>query len=81
MEAAFVHPAHTRNFSVIVRKSGRTDFTENFCYTIHSNSPNPEMLVSGNSQSSTSLYIPYRHKFFMYMYTTIKNTSSVTLVA
>ena len=61
---------------------------------IHSNSPNPgalgpgaarnsEMSVSGNNQSSTSLYIvSYRHKFllYMYMYTTIKNTSSVTIL-
>ena len=58
---------------------------------IHSNSPNPgalgpgtaEMSVSGNSLSSTSLYIvSYRHKFllYMYMYTTIKNTSSVTIL-
>ena len=61
---------------------------------IHSNSPNPgalgpgtarnsEMSVSGNSQSSTSLYIvSYRHKLliYMYMYTTIKNTSSVTIL-
>ena len=61
---------------------------------VHSNSPNPgalgpgtarnsEMSVSGNSQSSTSLYIvSYRHKFllYMYMYTTIKNTSSVTIL-
>ena len=61
---------------------------------IHSNSPNPgalgpgtacnsEMSISGNSQSSTSLYIvSYRHKFllYMYMYTTIKNTSSVTIL-
>ena len=44
---------------------------------------NSEMSVSGNSQSSTSLYIvSYRHKFllYMYMYTTIKNTSSVTIL-
>ena len=61
---------------------------------VHSNSPNPgalgpgtarnsEMSVSGNSQSSTSLYIvSYRHKLllYMYMYTTIKNTSSVTIL-
>ena len=61
---------------------------------LHLNSPNPgalgpgtarnsEMSVSGNSQSSTSLYIvSYRHKFllYMYMYTTIKNTSSVTIL-
>ena len=62
--------------------------------SVHSNSPNPgalgpgtarnsEMSVSGNSQSSTSLYIvSYRHKFllYMYMYITIKNTSSVTIL-
>ena len=61
---------------------------------IHSNSPNlgalgpgtarnSEMSVSGNSQSSTSLYIvSYRHQLllYMYMYTTIKNTSSVTIL-
>ena len=62
---------------------------------VHSNSPNlgalgpgtarnSEMSVSGNSQSSTSLYIvSYRHKLlllYMYMYTTIKNTSSVTIL-
>ena len=38
------------------------------------------MSISGNSQSSTSLdIVSYRHKFllYMYMYTTIKNTSSV----
>ena len=47
--------------------------------SIHSNSPNPgalgpgtarnsKMSVSGNSQSSTSLYIvSYRHKFLLYM--------------
>ena len=65
-----------------------------FLMTIHSNSPNlgalgpgtarnSEMSVSGNSQSSTSLYIvSYRHIFllYMYMYTTIKNTSSVTIL-
>ena len=63
-------------------------------FQLHSNSPNPgalgpgtarnsEMSVSGNSQSSTSLYIvSYRHKLllYMYMYTTIKNTSSVTIL-
>ena len=70
-----------------------TDSRFNKLY-IHSNSPNPgalgpgtarnsEMSVSGNSQSSTSLYIvSYRHKLllYMYMYTTIKNTSSVTIL-
>ena len=61
---------------------------------LHSNSPNlgalgpstarnSEMSVSGNSQSSAPLYIvSYRHTLllYMYMYTTIKNTSSVTIL-
>ena len=65
-----------------------------FGLQVHSNSPNPgalgpgtarssEISISGNSESSTSLYIvSYRHKFllYMYMYTTIKNTSSVTIL-
>ena len=67
---------------------------DGLCSVVHSNSPNPgalgpgtarnsEMSVSGNSQSSTSLYIvSYRHKLllYVYMYTTIKNTSSVTIL-
>ena len=82
------------NFVVIKKIMKKQLFYSAIYVKVHSNSPNPgalgpgtarnsEMSVSGNSQSSTSLYIvSYRHKLllYMYMYTTIKNTSSVTIL-
>ena len=87
MLASLVHAGIEHNAGIIGNILGHN-------IQLHSNSPNPEALgpgtarnsemsVSGNSQSSTSLYIvSYRHKLllYMYMYTTIKNTSSVTIL-